>query len=628
MSDAVVGKQAVSEKAAPAIAQPLAPQMGAAPATPQAGFLALHDDAGNEAITSALNASNGRSLDSQTRAFMESRFGQPLHQVRIHTGETAVRANSTLKSDAFAYGQHIWFNRGQFDPGSESGLHLLAHELAHTIQQRQKPVGPQAKISLGSEISPTETNADLAADAVMRNGRLPAIRPAQPMIRRRKTSTKPTVTPVKGSNNQYIVEIKDGDTDKRYRVTRHVRMVPKKGNKPSITGHINKNDVWLQIEWCKNSTKGKIKVGANLPKQVQELLKKAGKAILNNGDMSSILDGIDVTPFVSVTITQSGDFRISAKGQVTVAPVGGEVKRGGGGIQIKLSKGIEIDLGLSGGKVPGTNRTDIRGDAKLTFRFGKGAEVPKVSCPIIDVGPEISYTCEEEISAHPETRTRPVTKTKTVYLYYHYAKPDLENDPRMPGKQLNDQNLPQLYNLLQNKWQANRITGYASPEGPMEQQPGSKFQGNRKLSEERAQAAKTLIEEKCKPSLLDMRQKPSCFTEDFQTVTGNELYSPEPDESGKEAKGTPLAKAAVGSFLSEENDDREARHRTPELKKKLEARKHSPQKQAELVYPLLRRTEISLVRQETEKYQVTIPARWQPIKSCPNKVKGAVEDSL
>jgi hypothetical protein len=625
MSDSA-GKQTAVTQAAPSNTPPVSAALVPALTGAQAEMLALQGDAGNDAVNAALNGGNGRSLDSQTRAFMESRFGHSFNQVRVHTGDTAARASSALGADAFALGQNIWFNRGRYNPGSETGQHLLAHELAHTLQQRGGAVTPQTKLSLGTVHHPAETNADRVADAVMGNGRLPTINRSHPIIRR-----KPTVTAVNGRSDQRLVQMDDG---KKYRVTRRVRLVEKKTTKtkgPSVTPHIDLNNVWLQIDWCEGDTQGKVEIGANVPKQAQELLKNAGQAIISGKDISTVLDGIDVTPYVSVTVTQSGKFQFSAKSEVTVDPTNGKVTRGGGSLGLDLPD-IQFRGGVTGGEVPGTGQSDVRVEGKIVIPFGKKS-VPKVTCPVehhVEIVPEVTLTCEEEIPEHPETRTRPVTRTKSVYLYFHYSEPNLETDPKMPGKALNDANLPELDSLLQSNWQVNRITGYASPEGPMEQKPGSKFEGNQKLSEDRAIAARDLITAKNPPipSLLQMRQPKPTFTEDFQLVVGKELYSPEPDENGREATGNPLAKAAVGDFLSEDNQKKEERHRTPELEKKLEARRNSPQKQAELVYPLLRRAEIDLTRQETESYQVTVPAEWRPLASCPPEVQQAVEGSF
>jgi len=79
---------------------------------------------------------NGSPLPEQTQSFMESRFNTSFGDVRIHTGDHAVQLSRDLNAQAFAVGNDIYFNEGKFEPQSESGKHLLAHELTHTVQQR------------------------------------------------------------------------------------------------------------------------------------------------------------------------------------------------------------------------------------------------------------------------------------------------------------------------------------------------------------------------------------------------------------------------------------------------------------------------------------------------------------
>lgn len=66
---------------------------------------------------------------------MESRFGTDFSDVKIHTGSEAVQMSSELNAQAFAVGNDIYFNEGKYNPNSDSGKHLLAHELTHTVQQ-------------------------------------------------------------------------------------------------------------------------------------------------------------------------------------------------------------------------------------------------------------------------------------------------------------------------------------------------------------------------------------------------------------------------------------------------------------------------------------------------------------
>jgi hypothetical protein len=78
---------------------------------------------------------SGATMDEKTRSFMNKRFGANFNHVNIHTNESAVRLNKQLNAKAFTVGNDIFFNRGKYNPTSQEGKRLLAHELTHTIQQ-------------------------------------------------------------------------------------------------------------------------------------------------------------------------------------------------------------------------------------------------------------------------------------------------------------------------------------------------------------------------------------------------------------------------------------------------------------------------------------------------------------
>jgi len=79
--------------------------------------------------------SSGQPLDSATRAFMEPRFGYDFGDVRVHTNSLAARSTSEVSALAFTVGNHIAFGSDQYAPGTSRGNRLLAHELAHVVQQ-------------------------------------------------------------------------------------------------------------------------------------------------------------------------------------------------------------------------------------------------------------------------------------------------------------------------------------------------------------------------------------------------------------------------------------------------------------------------------------------------------------
>jgi hypothetical protein len=77
----------------------------------------------------------GQPLDSSTKAFFEPRFGHDLSKIRIHTDDRAARSAQSLTADAYTVGNHVVFGPGRYRPDSLAGGRLLAHELAHTVQQ-------------------------------------------------------------------------------------------------------------------------------------------------------------------------------------------------------------------------------------------------------------------------------------------------------------------------------------------------------------------------------------------------------------------------------------------------------------------------------------------------------------
>lgn len=81
--------------------------------------------------------SPGQPLDSQTRAFFESRFGHDFSGVRTHKGTRESQSARAVNALAYTVGDHIVFGPGAAEPGTPAGQRLLAHELAHTIQQSQ-----------------------------------------------------------------------------------------------------------------------------------------------------------------------------------------------------------------------------------------------------------------------------------------------------------------------------------------------------------------------------------------------------------------------------------------------------------------------------------------------------------
>jgi Domain of unknown function (DUF4157) len=82
-----------------------------------------------------LAADAGRPLDSASRAFFEHRFGYDFAGVRVHNGAQASDSARSINAVAYTIGHDIAFRAGAFAPGTNRGRKLLAHELAHVVQQ-------------------------------------------------------------------------------------------------------------------------------------------------------------------------------------------------------------------------------------------------------------------------------------------------------------------------------------------------------------------------------------------------------------------------------------------------------------------------------------------------------------
>ncbi|HEX7847115.1 MAG TPA: DUF4157 domain-containing protein [Chitinophagaceae bacterium] len=93
-----------------------------------------------KAVENKINAKrgSGRKLDPQVKAEMESSFSEDFTDVHIHDDKEAAELCASLNAQAFAIGKDIFFNNGKYDPGSEAGKELLAHELTHVVQQKEQ----------------------------------------------------------------------------------------------------------------------------------------------------------------------------------------------------------------------------------------------------------------------------------------------------------------------------------------------------------------------------------------------------------------------------------------------------------------------------------------------------------
>ncbi|MDO8952866.1 MAG: DUF4157 domain-containing protein, partial [Draconibacterium sp.] len=114
----------------------------------------------SSSLESKLNSSKGSGspLPEDTRSEMESGFGTDFGNVRVHTDSAAVQMSKGLGAQAFTHGSDIYFNEGKYNPANNSGKHLLAHELTHTVQQGASVQTKMVQKEEGDEELTTPTN--------------------------------------------------------------------------------------------------------------------------------------------------------------------------------------------------------------------------------------------------------------------------------------------------------------------------------------------------------------------------------------------------------------------------------------------------------------------------------------
>jgi hypothetical protein len=110
----------------------------------------------------ASSRGGGRPLEAAARDRFGPSLGDPLDDVRVHTGPQADTLSAAVSARAFAVGPDLFFGEGEYRPDTAEGDRLLAHELTHVVQSRDAPAsGPLTVSQPGDAL---EREADRAAD--------------------------------------------------------------------------------------------------------------------------------------------------------------------------------------------------------------------------------------------------------------------------------------------------------------------------------------------------------------------------------------------------------------------------------------------------------------------------------
>jgi hypothetical protein len=146
--------------------------------TMPAAVLNLQRMAGNESVSALLGqqeeeerspvrdvvgSGGGSPVEPAARSFLEERMGADFSDVRVHTGARADESARSINAQAYTVGTDVVFRSGVYAPDSPSGRHVLAHELAHVMQQKAGPVSGTPAAG-GISISHPSDSFEVAAE--------------------------------------------------------------------------------------------------------------------------------------------------------------------------------------------------------------------------------------------------------------------------------------------------------------------------------------------------------------------------------------------------------------------------------------------------------------------------------
>ncbi|WP_143306507.1 eCIS core domain-containing protein [Chitinophaga vietnamensis] len=471
------------------------------------GDSVVSNDTGNAiAATRGL----GSALPDDTRTFMETRFGTGFEDVRIHTGDYATKLSNELSAQAFTIGNDIYFNSGKFSPSSDSGKHLLAHELTHTIQQggstaRRKP----GFRTSGAVIRRTPLAHSCDSADIM----------AAPAPVREQNYSQPQETGCENRRRAVLPNITDGQTETTPYVIRLLVECPCRNRGTAATGTFwdpDANNFAIAFSYCQGRGRADLYAGlSNLANSLSSgsrlavtgragvsgtvatrhiTINARGEAQATNEGAGSIPEG---TPGVGGMLSFSFEQQDGAQIHVSVSiayirrlglPDNADPNEVRGALLIGNPQ-LQFQLGVTHtGNPGGDNRRDnsetaITGGLSGTWEHIQRPDCYNCKCP----PPHAVYECidfvpdrevpDEDYTIHPSS---------DINIYFHYDSIAAPEESTL--QQENNRNLRLINDQVRAGARLLLIRGFASPEG-------NERDHNHDLSERRAGRTAQLVRE-------------------------------------------------------------------------------------------------------------------------------------
>ncbi len=440
--------------------------------------------------------SPGRPLEPATRAFFEPRFGADFGHVRVHADAQAADSVRAVHAHAYTVGRNVVFGAGRYAPEASGGRWLVAHELAHVIQQhgaRETPLTPR---EVTGHEAVLEHEADLSASQAMTGQRAPV------------SARSSTAWLARFSESRDMPKQPDGSYVEVTRIVTPGHCAFGPGFHTSTSADITSQQAYVEFDVCRGhvgvQTRGELDYGQALngiaaatSRFLQNVLSAGQNA--NQAGQTLQNDLKQISPSATIAINlQAPGFRlnITGTGQASVAQ----------GASGTATVGPEVDIGSVTvgvkGSVSGGQHTPTT--YLVTITIGPRAPRTLPNCRKCSCGPpQVSFQCSQhkppEKKPPPPKPLSPVTEA----LFYSCGRTTAAS-PDEYRRTLDD-----TVDLISQGYTISRIEGQTSPEGPEAKQRtgtggcagGGPFEGNIELAKHRADTGWRDLQEKIRARL-------------------------------------------------------------------------------------------------------------------------------
>lgn len=433
------------------------------------------------AIVHEVLRSPGQPLDAATRALMEPRFGHDFSSVRVHADAPAAASARSVGALAYTVAREIVFNSGQYAPASPAGRRLLAHELAHTVQQDRFGASIAPRLELGAVDTAAELEADKVADRVVSGRPAAGIHAAPELLvqRQPKSDTddaEPNFESPQPRGRRARAAILDagkrGDDEVRVAVTRYLcDCVGRNVTKTKSSTHL-KPGPGVTLEICNGRVTGRL-TGDIVPSSATtgRVTVRGEVNVAPGSGGTGVKGGVEAEARNTGSEPQVGgraDVRVKPPGGPEVG-VGGEVLKGTqtGRVDTKVGAGVEVNVPGLGKTRIGVDVTNPQDTQRIGGQITIGGKLPgqnvenqicrECRCPVV-------YECVEDIPPRDVKETIAFDVEERGRLRYYFQ---LDTDRDTTDPVLREQSKKMLDEAARRVASGARvaaITGYASPE--------------------------------------------------------------------------------------------------------------------------------------------------------------------